>query len=289
MAEAKKYIDSMPEIRELVDSFDEAPTGITAFGEKTPSDEALDNLYQEVQKLSAMDHKVSLLMVDLKSKSGVAYNVLQPMCTQSTIKAIYVGSLLDSNPDALKENGAYMREAIEFSANDPYHKLREIYGTEPIEKWCDEAGVDKGFTEDLYPRTYTVREMFKMWTKLYRFLNSDDVPGNFGAYYVDSSCSATKKTLGGRFPVQTKAGWESGLDEALNYDPDAVIPDQYIDGDPTNDECAINDTGIVYSDHGPYIFVIYTDQPFGVFKDYATENPLYDLTEKLYEVQCSLT
>ena len=50
-----------------------------------------------------------------------------------------------------------------------------------------------------------------------------------------------------------------------------------------------NDTGIVYSDHGPYIFVIYTDQPFGVFKDYATENPLYDLTERLYEVQCSLT
>ena len=56
------------------------------------------------------------------------------MCTQSTIKAIYVGSLLDSNPDALKENGVYMREAIEFSANDPYHKLREIYGSEPIEK-----------------------------------------------------------------------------------------------------------------------------------------------------------
>ena len=289
VAEAKKYIDSMPEIRELVDSFDEEPTGITAFGEKTPSDEALDNLYQEVQKLSAMDHKVSLLMVDLKSKSGVAYNVLQPMCTQSTIKAIYVGSLLDSNPDALKENGAYMREAIEFSANDPYHKLREIYGSEPIEKWCDETGVDKGFTEELYPRTYTVREMFKMWTKLYCFLNSDDVPGNFGAYYADSSCSATKKTLGGRFPVQTKAGWESGIDEGLNYDPDAVSPDQYTDGDPTNDECAINDTGIVYSDHGPYIFVIYTDLPFGVFKDYATENPLYDLTERLYEVQCSLT
>ena len=75
----------------------------------------------------------------------------------------------------------------------------------------------------------------------------------------------------------------------MNYDPDAVIPDQYIDGDPTNNECAINDTGIVFSDHGPYIFVIYTDQPFCVFKDYATENSLYDLTERLYEVQCSLT
>ena len=40
-ADAKKYIDSMPEIRELVDSIEEAPDGITAFGEKTPSDDAL--------------------------------------------------------------------------------------------------------------------------------------------------------------------------------------------------------------------------------------------------------
>ena len=207
----------------------------------------------------------------------------------TALHVIYVGSLLDSNPDALNENGAYMREAIEFSANEPYHNLREIYGTEPLVKWCKEVGVDEGFTEQLYPRTYTVKEMFKMWTKLYCFLNSDDVPGNFGAYYADSSCSAAKKQLGGRFPVQTKAGWEHGLDEGLNYDPNAKIPDEYIDGDSTNDECAINDTGIVYSDHGPYIFVIYTDHPFGVFKDYATENPLYDLTERLYEVQCSLS
>ena len=45
----------------------------------------------------------------------------------------------------------------------------------------------------------------------------------------------------------------------------------------------------VYSDHGPYIFVVYTDLPFGVFKDYTTPNPLYGLMERIYEVQCSLT
>jgi len=289
VADAKKYIDSMPEIRELIDTIELSPTGITAFGEKTPSEEALDNLYQEVQSLSEGNHKVSLMMVDLRSKSGVAYNFLQPMCTQSTIKAIYVGSVLDDNPDALNENGAYMRETIEFSANTPYHNLREIYGTDPLSKWCREVGVDEGFAEQPYPRAYTVKDMFKMWTKLYCFLNSDNIPGNFGSYYADSSCSAAKKQLGGRFPVQTKAGWESGLDGRLNYDPDAKIPDKYIDGDPTNDECAINDTGIVYSDHGPYIFVIYTDHPFCVLQDYVTENPLYELTERLYEVQCSLT
>lgn len=287
--DARKYIDSMSKIRELVDTIEPSPTGVTVFGEKTPSKEALNHLYQEVQTLSEGDHKVSLMMVDLKSKSGVAYNFLQPMCTQSTIKAIYVGALLDDNPDALNENGAYMREAIEFSANEPYHILRRDYGTEPLAKWCREVGVDEGFTELLYPRAYTVKDMFKLWTKLYCFLNSDHVPGNFGSYYADSSCSAAKKQLGDRFPVQTKAGWESGLNPELNYDPNAKIPEEYIDGDPINDECAMNDTGIVYSDHGPYIFVIYTDHPFYVCKDYVTDNPLYELTERLYEVQCSLT
>lgn len=204
LADAKNYIDSMPEIRSLVDSIEEGPTGITAFGEKTPSDEALENLYQEVQTLSEGDHKVSLMMVDLRTKSGVAYNSLQPMCTQSTIKAIYIGALLEDNPDALKENGAYMREAIEFSANDPYHNLREIYGAEPLAKWCREVGVDEGFTELLYPRSYNAKDMFKMWTKLYCFLNSDAVPGNFGAYYADSSCSAAKKAARRKIPRADK-------------------------------------------------------------------------------------
>ena len=95
--------------------------------------------------------------------------------------------------------------------------------------------------------------------------------------------------LGNRFPVQTKAGWEHGLNEDLNYDPWEEIPVEYVDGDPLNDECAINDTGIVYTDRGPYLFVIYTDYPFGVFRDYVTPNPLGGLVEALYEVQRSFT
>ena len=77
-------------------------------------------------------------------------------------------------------------------------------------------------------------------------------------------------------------------DDSLNYDPEAVIPDDYLDGDRTNYECAINDTGVVYSDFDPYILVIYTDLPFGTYRDYADVNPLYQLTERLYEVQSSI-
>ena len=285
--DAKRYIDDMPEIRELIDGIEDGD-GLTAFGKKLPSGEVMQKLLKEIRSLTADDHQLSMVMVDLRTKSGVAYKSSLRMCTQSTVKAIYVGALLESNPEALQENGKYMRDAIEFSLNDPYRCLRDIYGDAPMRRWCQETGVDEGFAASYYPRTYTARDMFKLWTKLYCFLNTDNPAGSFAAYYADSSCSATKKQLGGRFPVQTKAGWEGGLDENLNYDPDAKIPAFYTDKDPENDECSINDTGVVYSDHGPYLFVIYTDHPFGVYRDYTTVNPLYNLTELLYEVQCSI-
>ena len=110
---------------------------------------------------------------------------------------------------------------------------------------------------------------------------------DFAAWFADSIASAAKEQLGSCFPVQTKAGWENGLDESREYDPAAVIPDIYVDGDPLNDECAINDSGIVYTEKGPYIFVIYTDHPFGIFKNYTPPNPLLELTEALYQLQQS--
>ena len=288
VADAKRYVDDMPKIRALVDSVQEG-SELVAFGERTPSEDALNRLSQEIQSLSAGNHKVSLLMVDLKTQSGVVYNARVPMCTQSTIKAIYIGSVLDDNPKALDENGAYMRDAVEFSANEPYETLREIYGVEPLLKWCREVGVDDGFTTLPYPRSYTVRDMFKMWTRLYCFLNSDSAPGNFPAYYASSKCSATKATLGKRFPIQTKAGWESGPYADPDYDNlKETTPNRFEDGDPTNDECAINDTGVVYSDCGPYLFVVFTDLPFPITSDEDEANPLRQLVESLYETQRSL-
>ena len=129
--------------------------------------------------------------------------------------------------------------------------------------------------------------MLKLWTLLYCFLNSDSENASFARYFADSAVSPTRRLLGGRFPVQTKAGWESGLNTDLNYDPEAKIEEKCTDGDPSNDECATNDTGVVYTPDGPYLFVIYSDFPFGVFADYTTENKLDNLVELLNDVQAS--
>lgn len=285
--QAKLYIDKMPDICLLVENIGN-DSSLISFGNTKPSDNSFKALAGEIDNLTVNDHKVSIIMVDLKNMSGVSYNSNAIMCTQSAVKGVYIGSLLEQNPSVLEKNGMYIRDAIEFSNNEAYENLRKIYGKEPILKWCRDVGVNNSFADDDYPRNSTARDMLKLWTKLYCFLNSDLDAASVGRYFADSSASATKKMLGDKFPVQTKAGWEDGIGGNFNYDPCLKPDKKYIDGDPANDECATNDTGIVYTPDGPYIFVIYSDYPFSTFVDYTSENKLNELVKKLYDVKKSM-
>ena len=285
--EAKLYIDKMPDVCSMVDNLGN-DSSLISFGNKKPSDNSFKALADEIDNLTTNDHKVSLIMIDLKNMSGVSYNSGIIMCTQSAVKGVYIGSLLEYKPSALEKNGMYMRDAIEFSDNESYENLRKIYGKEPILKWCNDVGVDLSFANDDYPRNSTARDMLKLWTKLYCFLNSNSEAASIGRYFADSSASATKKMLGNKFPVQTKAGWEDGINGNFNYDTCLKPDKRYIDGDPANDECATNDTGVVYTPNGPYIFVIYSNHPFSIFADYTSENKLNELVEKLYDVEVSM-
>ena len=279
---AKRFISVMPKVRSLIDGIPK-DDALTCFGACNPSPEAMEKLDIEIQTILADHHKVSLVMVDLSTQSGVAFHSTVPMCTQSTVKAIYVGALLTAHPQAFGENGQYIRDTVVLSSNKAYESLREIYGKAPIQAWCREAGVDEAFADPPYPRDKNARDMLKLWTRLYCFLNDSSDAANAGRYFADSAMSAAKDCFRGRFPVQTKAGWENGIGDDVEDYEHAVIPARFTDGDPLNDECATNDTGVVYGERGPYLFVIYSDYPC----PYSTPNRLYGLTEALHGVYVS--
>jgi len=278
-------VERMEAIRASIDAIPRDDQ-LTCFGQFTPSPAALRRLREEIRRMLDDRHQVSLIMVHLASQSGVAFRSTVPMCTQSTVKAIYVGAMLTHFPQALAEYEQDIRDTIELSSNEAYERLRDIYGPDPIRAWCRETGVDEGFADLPYPRAYTARDMLKLWTRLYCFLNSgSDVAKTVGRFFEHSAESASGERLGDRCPVHTKAGWENGVgDDEQDYGH-AVIPARYVDGDPLNDECATNDTGIVYSDAGPYLFVIYSDYPW----PWAGQNQLYGLAEALYEIGGSLS
>ena len=280
-AEAGRYIAGMSGIREMIDRIPEDREQLVCFGEIFPSSAERQQLETEIRKILADNHQVSLVMVNLPAKSGVAFRPTIPMCAQSTVKAIYVGAVLDFYPMALTEHRREIRDAIVLSSNEAYLSLRNVYGTEPIRAWCRETGVDEGFAGQPFPRAYAARDMLKLWTRLYCFLNNGSDGAGAGGYYTDSALSAAKERLGDRCPVQTKAGWENGIgDDSTDYEY-AAVPPRYLDGDPLNDECATNDSGIIYSDRGPYLFVIYSDYPW----PWSGSNRLYGLTEALYKIR----
>lgn len=259
---------------------------LTAFGSKAPSDPTMQALEDEIAALSEDDHYVSLVMVDMDTLSGVSYQSDRVMCGQSTIKAVYVGSLLESRPELFEENKEVIRRIIELSDNEAYENLREKYGTEYLEKWCSEVGVKHDMIEKAYPRE-SVTDIGRLWTKMYRYLGSDDVPDELKAYFTNSKASSAKEVLGDRCTVYSKAGWENGLSLDTVYSEDMTYPADYVDKDPYNDECAINDTGIVYTDTGAYLFAIFTDHPFNYYSNYTPDNPLNSLTQALYNLQQS--
>ena len=177
---AAAYIPAMPAIRRIVDGIGDDVRPL-AFGCASPSAAAMARVQGALDALLLGGHHAAFVMVDLKTQSGVAFNSSTPFCTQSTIKAIYVGALLESRPEALSENGQYMRDAIVLSSNAAYESLRVIYGPECIRAWCAACGVDVSMAEPAYPRDKNARDMLKLWTRLYCFLNGERDPLNFGA------------------------------------------------------------------------------------------------------------
>ena len=275
----KDYIGEMPALQALIDSVPEED-GLIAFGPKAPAPEALRRLDGEIRKILSDGHRVSMIAVRPASKSGVSFCSKVPMCTQSTVKAIYVGALLERFPGALAEHRERIRETIVLSSNEAYETLRDLYGPEPIRAWCRESGVAEGFADLPYPRAYHARDMLKLWTRLYCFLNGgSEAAAGVGGYFEKSAMSAARERLGARCRVQTKAGWENGVGGDVTDYSRVVIPPRFTDGDPLNDECATNDSGIVYAENGPYLFVIYSDYPC----PWTGGNRLIGLTDALYE------
>ena len=269
----------MSAVRALIDSVP-GGDGLIVFGEKTPAPETLRRLQGEIQKMADDGHRVSMIAVHPASRSGAAFRPDAVMCSQSTVKAIYVGALLERFPEALAEQRERIRETIVLSSNEAYESLRDLYGPEVIRTWCRETGVAEGFADAPYPRAYSARDLLKLWTRLYCFLNGgSEAAAGVGGYFENSALSAARDRLGGRCRVHTKAGWENGVGDDVTDFAHAVIPKRFTDGDPLNDECATNDSGIVYAGNGPYLFVIYSDYPC----PWTGGNRLAGLTDALYE------
>ena len=284
---ANNLCDSLNEVRHNLREVSDKDR-LVFYGRYSPSEDAAHQLRKEIKQITSTGHDVGLVLYDLVTQSGVSFCSDRVMCYQSTIKAIYVGALLEMKPELFTIHQEEIHQTIEYSNNDTYKKLRDAYGDEPLLSWCRECGIDENFADRLYPRR-SAKELCILWTRMYAYLESGNAPEELKTWLSHSACSSAKDVLSDRCIIQTKAGWENGLPEDTTYTEDLVYPSELTDKDPYNDECAINDSGIIYTQNGPYLFVIFSDLPYGIYQNYTPENPLNGLTEALYDLQQSYT
>lgn len=263
LCHAKRIIDNLPRAIAAVDCIKNTAK-IQVFGTegKAPN---LEVLNRELEAVKKDNHNISFLLINLERLNGIAYNIDMEMCTQSSIKGPYIGALLESDYDLLQENGQNMHDAIVNSDNDAYLSLCRKYGFQPIRSWAKDVGVDPYVVQIPFPRLMTVRDMAKLWVKMYAFLNEENDKTNFAKYFAKTAGSGISYELGKDYPVQTKAGWE--------WNPCS-----------NKDRCACNDCGIVYSKNGPYVEVIFTDIPW----DLSEPNPIQGIVRILDHINFEL-
>lgn len=217
-------------------------------------------LVKETESLEREGVKFSFVATNLRGRELFSYNKNWKFCSQSTIKAPFVCSLLDYKPELFNAHREQIRQIITVSSNSAYEELFEKYGNENLAKWCEDVFVDPETVSRIYPRQITVSDMARLWTKMYEYL-SDRAPKELVAWFYGTKYSAIYSALGGKYKTWTKAGWENGIDDGDEIGSTKIPDPIYTDGDPLNDETSTNDTGIVFSPKTPYILAIFTNIP----------------------------
>ena len=258
------------------------------FGSAKPSEEALQALTDSFQSLASISGRASFILYDVNTASGVSCGANTASCTQSVIKAAFIGSLIESRPELLYSEYEAIHDTLVYSSNYDYEYLRSTYGVSALSQWCDEAGVSGNIAYQAYP-VMPPLDMLRLFGRLYKFLSVSETGQQLSSLYRYSIGSAGNAIYGGSCVVWSKAGWECGAaDDEVSYDPTAPIPAYLTDGDPYNDECAANDAGIIFSESGPYIYVVFISIPFGVFEENNPDNPLPDITRRLHDAAASM-
>ena len=239
---------------------------LTGFGGANMETNEMKTVQKELNAILSQGKMVSFVVINTKSQKGFSYNADRVCVGKSTIKAPYITSLLMNDFSIFEQEKDAIKKAITYSHNDSYTYLRNKYGNDVFKDFCLSIDVDISKCNENFPKNMTVRDLAKMWSKMYPFLLGNKKSNlNINEYVDFFKCTAYSpfSILFWRdYDVFSKAGWDEGISVDKETGLLGKIPDpNMIDGDPSNNEEAMNDTGIVCAPNGDYIFAYFSDFP----------------------------
>lgn len=239
---------------------------LTGFGGANMETDEMKTVQKELDEILKQGKMVTFVIINTKTLKGFSFNADRVCVGKSTIKAPYITSLLMNDSSIFEQDQSAIKKAITYSNNESYTYLRNKYGNDVFKDFCSEVNVDISKCNENFPKNMTVRDLAKMWAKMYPFIlgnkNSNSNLREFVSYFKCTAYSPFSTLFWRDYDVYSKAGWDEGIsvnDETglLGKIPDANM----IDGDPLNNEEAMNDTGIVCAPNGDYIFAYFSDFP----------------------------
>ncbi|MEE0477343.1 MAG: hypothetical protein UDK32_05670, partial [Adlercreutzia sp.] len=143
------------------------------------SDRSLVSLNNALSYYDNNGYEASYLIMDLGTGRGIAGNVDVPIYGASSFKGPYCAYVVNKEfPNDIDRASSsrltQVENTIVWSDNASYGKLRRTYGTDGMEAWLAEAGVDTALVNDTYFPTYTARQSALMWLKIYEYLTTAD-------------------------------------------------------------------------------------------------------------------
>lgn len=155
-----------------------------AEGENAPaapvlSDRSLVSLNNALSYYDNNGYEASYLIMDIGTGRGIAGNLDTPIYGASSFKGPYCAYVVNKEfPNDIDRASStrltQVENTIVWSDNSSYGKLRRTYGTDGMEEWLAEAGVDTSLVNDTYFPTYTARQSALMWLKIYEYLTTAD-------------------------------------------------------------------------------------------------------------------
>lgn len=143
------------------------------------SDQSLVSLSNALAYYKTNDYDVSYLLVDLGTGRGIAGNLDASIYGASSFKGPYCAYLaedeLNKNVNKIKSGRrTQIENTITWSDNSSYSKLRRTFGTDGMEEWLADAGVDTSLVDDTYFPHYSGRQSALMWLKIYEYLTDNE-------------------------------------------------------------------------------------------------------------------
>ncbi|WP_028263415.1 serine hydrolase [Atopobium fossor] len=220
-------------------------------------------LVDAVDEFESYGYTLSFSLLDLNTGRSLDYNKDTALYPASAIKAAYTAMVYETHGGASGLAGV-AENCIVNSDNESFHTLIHTFGLSSYGNWLTQHGAPNAGQiayVHYYPKI-SAAELSNVWQEIFRYgVSGEKGSEEFTNFLAQSNHTSMGGLLRDRYTVWAKPGW---------YPKDG-----------TGNEATV-DAGVVFSDCGPYVFVVMSNAP----EDFNAMFPLEDALNAAHGCMC---